>query len=122
MREETDILFANEAELLSLYETDDFPAALAAVRREAGLAAVTRSEKGSVVVAGEETVEIAAVPTKVVDTTGAGDAYAAGFLAAHAKSLPLGECGRWGSVAAAEAISHFGARPQTDLKALVARA
>ena len=122
VREETDILFANEAELLSLYETDDFPAALAAVRREAGLAAVTRSEKGSVIVAGEETVEIAAVPTKVVDTTGAGDAYAAGFLAAHAQGRPLGECGRWGSVAAAEAISHFGARPQTDLKALVARA
>jgi sugar/nucleoside kinase (ribokinase family) len=81
---------------------------------------VTRSEKGSVVVAGETTLEVAAVPTKVVDTTGAGDAYAAGFLAAHALGRPLGECGRWGSVAAAEAISHFGARPQTDLKALLA--
>jgi fructokinase len=81
---------------------------------------VTRSEKGSVIVAGGATAEVAAVPTKVVDTTGAGDAYAAGFLAAHAKGLALAECGRWGSVAAAEAISHFGARPQTDLKALVA--
>jgi sugar/nucleoside kinase (ribokinase family) len=119
-KEETDILFANEAELLSLYETEDLAAALGAVRKEVGLAAVTRSEKGSVVVASGETVEVAAAPTKVVDTTGAGDAYAAGFLAAHAKGLPLGECGRWGSVAAAEAISHFGARPQTDLKALVA--
>ncbi|HEV7264048.1 MAG TPA: adenosine kinase [Falsiroseomonas sp.] len=117
--EETDVLFANEAELLSLFETEDFTAALAAVRRDVGLAAVTRSEKGSVVVAGAETVEVAAVPTRVVDTTGAGDAYAAGFLAAHAKGLALAECGRWGSVAAAEVISHFGARPQADLKALV---
>jgi fructokinase len=120
VQHEVDILFANESELLSLYETEDFAAALAAVRAEVGLAAVTRSEKGSVIVAGSATVEVAAVPTKVVDTTGAGDAYAAGFLAAHAKGLPLAECGRWGSVAAAEAISHFGARPQTDLKALVA--
>jgi fructokinase len=121
VKEETDILFANEAELLSLYETEDFATALAAVRQEVGIAAVTRSEKGSVVVSGAETHEVAAVPTQVVDTTGAGDAYAAGFLAAHAKGLPLAECGRWGSVAAAEAISHFGARPQADLKALVAR-
>lgn len=121
VRDEVDILFANESELLSLYETEDFGTALSALRREVGLAAVTRSEKGSVVVAGDATAEVAAVPTKVVDTTGAGDAYAAGFLAAHAKGLPLGECGRWGSVAAAEVISHFGARPQADLKALVAR-
>ena len=121
VKHEVDILFANESELLSLYETEDFAAALAAVRQEVGLAAVTRSEKGSVVVAGDATAEVAAVPTTVVDTTGAGDAYAAGFLAAHAKGLPLAECGRWGSVAAAEAISHFGARPQTDLKALVAK-
>lgn len=121
VKEETDILFANEAELLSLYETEDFDAALALLRQEVALAAVTRSEKGSVVVAGAERFDIAAVPTKVVDTTGAGDAYAAGFLAglAHGKTLP--ECGRWGSVAAAEAISHFGARPQADLKALVAQ-
>jgi fructokinase len=116
--EQTDILFANESELLSLYETEDFGAALDAVRRDVGLAAVTRSEKGSVVVAGDTTVEVAAVPTRLVDSTGAGDAYAAGFLAAHAKGLPLAECGRWGSVAAAEVISHFGARPQADLKAL----
>ncbi len=120
VKEEVDILFANEAELLSLYETEDFAAALSAVRAEVGLAAVTRSEKGSVVVAGAETVEVRAQPTTVVDTTGAGDAYAAGFLAAHAKGLPLAECGRWGSVAAAEIISHVGARPLADLKALVA--
>lgn len=120
VRNEVDILFANEAELLSLYETEDFAAAVAAVRAEVGLAAVTRSEKGSLVIAGDAAHEVAAVPTEVVDTTGAGDAYAAGFLAAHAKGLALPECGRWGSVAAAEAISHFGARPQADLKALVA--
>jgi fructokinase len=120
VQHEVDILFANESELLSLYETEDFATALAAVRAEVGLAAVTRSEKGSVLVAGDATAEVAAMPTKVVDTTGAGDAYAGGFLAAHVKGLPLAECGRWGSVAAAEAISHFGARPQTDLTALVA--
>ena len=117
---EVDILFANEAELLSLYETADFDAAVRAVRAEVGLAAVTRSERGSLVIAGDAAHEVAAVPTTVVDTTGAGDAYAAGFLAAHARGLPLPECGRWGSVAAAEAISHFGARPQADLQALVA--
>jgi fructokinase len=116
---EVDILFANEAELLSLYEVEDLAAAVEAVRAEVGLAAVTRSERGSLVVAGAEAHEVAAVPTTVVDTTGAGDAYAAGFLAAHARGLALAECGRWGSVAAAEAISHFGARPQADLRALV---
>ncbi len=119
VRGEVDILFANEAELLSLYETADFGAAVEAVRKEVGLAAITRSERGSLVVAGAGAHEVAAVPTEVVDTTGAGDAYAAGFLAAHSRGLPMAECGRWGSVAAAEAISHFGARPQADLKALV---
>ncbi|MGG5886870.1 adenosine kinase [Falsiroseomonas sp. HC035] len=117
---EADILFANEAELLSLYETEDFDAAVAQVRTEVALSAITRSEKGSLVVAGGESWPVAAVPTQVVDTTGAGDAYAAGFLAALAQGKPMAECGRWGSVAAAEAISHFGARPQADLKALVA--
>jgi sugar/nucleoside kinase (ribokinase family) len=121
VKHQVDILFANEAELLALYETHDFALALDAVRRDVAIASVTRSEKGSVVVAGAETAEVAAVPTHVVDTTGAGDAYAAGFLAAHAKGLALAECGRWGSVAAAEAISHFGARPQADLKALVTK-
>ena len=87
--------------------------------RDVALAALTRSEKGSLVVAGEAVHEVAAQPTKVVDTTGAGDAYAACFLAALTQGLTLPDCGRWGSVAAAEAISHFGARPQADLKALV---
>ncbi|MXP64822.1 adenosine kinase [Roseomonas sp. M0104] len=118
---QVDILFANEAEIASLYETDSFEAAVEAVRREVKLAALTRSEKGSVIIRGDETHVIAAAPAEVVDTTGAGDAYAAGFLAALAQGHALAECGRWGSVAAAECIGHFGARPQHDLKALVAR-
>jgi fructokinase len=121
VRDEADILFANEAELLSLYETEDFDEAVSQVRLDVALAAITRSEKGSLVVSGGESWPVAAVPTEVVDTTGAGDAYAAGFLAALAQGRPMPECGRWGSVAAAEAISHFGARPQADLKALVGR-
>ena len=83
------------------------------------IAALTRSEKGSLIIAGAETHEVRAEPTKLVDSTGAGDAYAAGFMAALTRGLPLPECGRWGSIAAAEVISHFGARPQADLAALV---
>jgi fructokinase len=120
VREECDILFANETELLSLYETDDYVAAVERVRADVGFAALTRSEKGSLIVAGETTLEVSAVPTKVVDTTGAGDAYAAGFLAAFTRGLDLATCGRWASIAAAEVISHVGARPQADLQALIA--
>lgn len=119
VREETDILFANENEILSLYETQDFAAAAAQARTEVAIAALTRGEKGSVVVAGAASHTVPAVPTEVVDTTGAGDAYAAGFLAAHTRGLDLAEAGRWGSICAAEVISHFGARPQADLRALV---
>jgi len=120
VRGKTDILFANEAEIRALYHAASFEEAAAAARAEVPLAVLTRSEKGSVILAGGQTHEVAAVPTRVVDTTGAGDAYAAGFLAALTAGHPLPECGRWGSVAAAEVISHFGARPQADLKALVA--
>ncbi|PHK95027.1 adenosine kinase [Pseudoroseomonas rhizosphaerae] len=116
---QADIVFANEAEIMSLYETDSLDAAIEAVRGEVKLAAITRSERGSVIVAGEATHEVAAEPARVVDTTGAGDAYAAGFLAALTRGRALPECGRWGSVAAAECIGHFGARPQAELKALV---
>nr|WP_314074210.1 adenosine kinase [uncultured Roseococcus sp.] len=119
VKEEADILFANEAEILALYETDDFEAAAAQAAREVEIAALTRSEAGSVIISGGERHLVAAQPTKVVDTTGAGDAYAAGFLAAWARGLSLPEAGRWGSIAAAEVISHYGARPQVDLKELV---
>jgi sugar/nucleoside kinase (ribokinase family) len=119
VREECDILFANEAEILSLYETSDFAAAQATVRAEVQVAALTRSEKGSFIVSGDQLHEVAAVPTQVVDTTGAGDAYAGGFLAAHTRGLDLATAGQWGSACAAEVISHFGPRPQRDLKTLV---
>ena len=119
VHEEVDILFANQAEILALYETEDFEDAARRAASDVALAALTRSERGSVLIAGGQRHEVAAAPAKVVDTTGAGDAYAAGVLAALARGLDLSECGRWGSIAAAEAIGHFGARPQSDLKRLL---
>lgn len=120
VKEEADILFANEAEILALYETEDFEAAAAQAAQEVEIVALTRSEHGSVILAAGERHLVAAQPTTVVDTTGAGDAYAAGFLAAWTQGRSLPEAGRWGSIAAAEVISHYGARPQVDLKELVA--
>ncbi|WP_207538006.1 adenosine kinase [Sabulicella rubraurantiaca] len=120
VRHDADILFANEAEVAALYGTDDFDQAAAQAARDVSIAALTRSEKGSVILSKGGRDVVQAAPARVVDTTGAGDAYAAGFLAAHAKGLPLAEAGRWGSIAAAEVIGHFGARPQADLKEMVA--
>lgn len=118
-----DIVFANEDEALSLFQLTDVDEVTRAFAATGKLVALTRSEKGSRIIGpgrdGGGVIEVPAVPTTVIDSTGAGDAYAAGFLAAHARALPLAECGRWGSIAASEAISHFGARPQADLKALV---
>ena len=115
-----DILFANESEITSLYQVDGFDAALQAVRGSCEIACLTRSEKGSVIVAGEEVHVIDADRAgAVVDTTGAGDLYAAGFLYGWTHGYGLARAGRIASVAAAEAISHVGARPQTSLKALV---
>ncbi|HEY4253763.1 MAG TPA: adenosine kinase [Roseomonas sp.] len=119
VRDEADILFANEAEVMALYEVARFEDAVELAARDVAFAALTRSEKGSVVVEGDKRVTVPAEPARVVDSTGAGDAYAAGFLAALTRGRPVGECGRWGSIAAAEVISHFGARPQADLKALI---
>jgi sugar/nucleoside kinase (ribokinase family) len=117
---QVDILFANEAEITALFETG-FDAAIEAVRSLVKIAAVTRSEQGSVIVSGEETHRIAASPVeKVVDTTGAGDQYAAGFLFGLSQGRPLDVCGRLGSLAAAEVISHYGPRPQVSLKDLAA--
>ncbi|HEX6212501.1 MAG TPA: adenosine kinase [Methylomirabilota bacterium] len=117
-----DILFANEAEIRALYTASDFDAALQQVRRHCAVAALTRSERGSVVVAGEEVHVIDAHPvTTVVDTTGAGDLYAAGFMVGLSRGLDVARCGRLGSLAAAEVISHVGARPQTPLVELAGR-
>ena len=116
-----DILFANESEILALYETDNLDAALAAARAVCPIVAVTRSDKGSIVAAADDThVITAAAVREVVDTTGAGDLYAAGFLFGFAKGRPLGDCGRLGSLAAGEVISHMGPRPETSLRALAA--
>lgn len=118
-----DILLANEAELLALYETEDFDTALNAVRQDVAIAAVTRSEKGAVIVAGEETVTVAAEPvSQLVDTTGAGDLFAAGFLLGIAQGRPLAEAGKMGAISAAEIISHYGARPDCSLKDLAEEA
>ena len=116
-----DILFANEDEIISLYQTGSFDEALQAVRNECKVAALTRSEKGSVIVAGDEVhVVDAETVDKVVDTTGAGDAYAAGFLHGFTAGSDLATAARMGGICAAEMISHVGARAQTNLKQLVA--
>jgi len=117
---EVDVLFANEVEISALFETD-FDAALAALRGRVKIAAVTRGAQGSVILANGASVEVAADPAvRLVDTTGAGDQYAAGFLVGLAAGRPLEACGRLGSIAAAEVIGHFGPRPQTRLKDLAA--
>lgn len=114
-----DVIFANEAELKSLYQMENFDAALAAVRAETHIAAVTRSEKGAVIVSGEQSVAVPADPVeKLVDTTGAGDLFAAGFLLGLARGASLETCGRLGVMAAAEVISHVGARPLVSLAEL----
>ena len=116
-----DLLFANEAEILALYQTDSFDEAAERVRGHGAIAALTRSEHGSVIVTADDTIEVPAHPVdELVDTTGAGDLYAAGFLFGHSRGLPLATCGALGSLAAAEVISHVGARPQADLAALAA--
>ena len=115
-----DILFANETEITALYETNTWEEAVEAVRAEVGLAALTRSEAGSTIVRGAETVSVEAASCVVVDTTGAGDAYAAGFLAGLTSGKSLAACGMLGSLAAAEVIGHYGARPEADLRRLMA--
>ena len=121
VRGHVDILFANEAEICALYEARSFDDALRQVRADCQVAALTRSEKGSVVVAGDGVSVIDAEPVeRVVDTTGAGDMYAAGFLYGITHGHDLETCGRLGSVCAAEVISHFGARPERSLRELVA--
>jgi len=114
-----DILFANEAEICALYEVGDFDAALARVRGHCEIAALTRSAKGSVLVSGTRVHIVDAHPVDaVVDTTGAGDLYAAGVLYGLSQGRDLPTCGRLGSLAAAEVIAHVGARPMVPLAQL----
>ncbi len=117
--DEIDVLFGNEAEICSLYEVDDFDAALQQVRGHCRVGALTRSEHGSVVIGADEVHVVAAEPVdRLVDTTGAGDQYAAGFLHGLTHGQDLATCGRLGSMAAAEVISHYGARPAVSLAKL----
>ncbi len=114
-----DILFANEEEIKSLYEVNNFEDALPLLKAKCEFAAITLSEKGSVIVRGDAITEVKASPvSKVVDTTGAGDAYAAGFLYGYTEGMSMGQCGQLGSIAAAEVISHIGPRPQVPLSDL----
>ncbi len=115
-----DILFANEAEITSLYQTEDFDEAAARLNGKVEIALLTRSEKGSVVVYGDERYDLPAVSFgPLVDTTGAGDLYAAGFLYGYTQGKDLPTCGRIGAIAAGEVITHMGPRPERDLPALV---
>lgn len=114
-----DLLFANEAELKSLYETSDFDAGVAALRNDARLAAVTRSEKGCIVVSRKGIKTVPAAPVdNLVDTTGAGDLFAAGFLFGLARNRDYVAAGQLGALAAAEVIQHLGARPEVSLRDL----
>jgi sugar/nucleoside kinase (ribokinase family) len=117
--DEVDVLFANRDELCSLYETDDFDVAIDTARGACDVVSVTCGAAGSMVITADEVVQVAAEPVKeVVDTTGAGDLYAAGFLFGLTHDFDLAECGRLGSIAAAEVISHVGARPLAELRLL----
>jgi sugar/nucleoside kinase (ribokinase family) len=120
--DEIDILFGNEAEICSLYEVEDFDSALQRLRHHCRVGALTRSQRGSVVIAGDEVHVIDADPVeRLVDTTGAGDQYAAGFLHGLTHGYDLATCGRLASAAAAEVISHIGARPAVSLAQLAER-
>jgi sugar/nucleoside kinase (ribokinase family) len=120
VREHVDILFANEQEILSLFEVSDFDTALQHARQDCRIAALTRSEKGSVILHGDEVHVVDAEPVaRVVDTTGAGDQYAAGFLYGYTQGRSMVDAARIGGIMAAEVISHYGARPEADVRALV---
>ena len=115
-----DLLFANEHELAALTGIEDFEAGLAALAPKVPVLVVTRSEKGAVALSDGARAEVPAEPVaKVVDTTGAGDLFAAGFLFGHVRGRGLADCLKLGAICAAEIISHYGARPEADLKALV---
>src|SRR5258708_5416831 len=118
---QVDLLFANETEILALFQTDSFDEAVEALRPRVKLAAVTRGAAGSVILSTGERLSVKAEPVeKVVDTTGAGDQYAAGFMFGLSRGRALQQCGQLASLAAAEVISHYGPRPQVSLKELAA--
>jgi sugar/nucleoside kinase (ribokinase family) len=116
IRRDIDIVFANESEIKALYETQNFEEAMQAVARDCGLAVLTRSAAGSIAVQGSSVSSAPAYPVEtVVDLTGAGDLFAAGFLFAHTREMPLSDCLHIGALAAADVISRVGARPSTRL-------
>ena len=118
--DEVDILFGNEDELMSLYQVETFDDAVAAVRRDCSLAAITRGSLGCVIVTSDGVIQVSAEPVQhVLDTTGAGDLFASGFLFGYTQDRDLAECARLGSVAAAEVISHVGPRPLVELRRLI---
>jgi sugar/nucleoside kinase (ribokinase family) len=119
VRDRADIVFANEKEITTLYRVNSFEEAAKAALADCEMAVLTRSEAGSVIVAGGESLEIEAEKVaRVVDLTGAGDLYSAGFLYGLTQGAPLAVCGRLGSLAAAEVIGHIGARPEVSLRSL----
>jgi len=118
---QVDLLFANENEITALFQVSDFDAAVEALRPHVKLGAITRGSAGSVILSQGERLTVKAQPVeKIVDTTGAGDQYAAGFMFGLSRGLSLQKCGELGSIAAAEVISHYGPRPQVSLKDLAA--
>lgn len=121
VRDHVDILFANETEITALYETNTWEEAAVLAGAEVEIAVLTRGAEGSTIIAGAERVAVVPVATQVVDTTGAGDAYAAGFLAGFARQLPLAECGTLASRAAALVISQYGGRPPSAQLQAMAR-
>lgn len=120
VKDSVDLLFGNDDELMALYELDTFEAALVALRDECEMAAVTRGPDGCVIITPDEVLEVPAVPVdRVIDTTGAGDLFAAGFLYGMTRGRELTECGHLGSLAAAEVIGHVGPRPLVELRTLL---
>jgi len=120
VRDEVDLLFGNTAEVCSLYELDDLDDAVAEVRRHCELVTVTTGAAGSLVITPDDVVAVPAVPVpRVLDTTGAGDLYASGFLYGYTRDLPLTDCAHIGSLAAGEVISHVGPRPLVELRILL---
>ncbi len=115
------LVFANEIEIMSLFETDSFEVAAAGCKKLPCIFALTRGEKGSCIISGEEIFNVDAANANVIDSTGAGDMYAAGFLNGYILGKSLQDCGKMGSILAAEIISHFGARPEKPLIELLAQ-